>query len=593
MKNILTPRRVLAVAALVLLAWLLYPILFGKKAALAPEEVHVRLDAAPNNVISFLANGHAPSNFVSRQLFQTLGDLDPKTLEAKPMIITAIPKQRAVTDGPHKGEYAYDFELLPEAAWDNGSPVTANDVAFTFKIVFHPGLPEVYRSFYTLMSGMDIDPANPKKFTVYFSKFYILALEALCNTPIMPAYYYDAGNKLLNIPLADLLDTSKRAALVTDPNLVAFKEEFTLPKYANDGNFISGSGPYRLEVMNDQGAILVKKQNWWGDKLVDKYPMLLAAPKKIVYKVIKDDAAVRNMITTGEIDLVGGSIGAPLFLELRDIDSIKAKYDFLTFGFTQYNRWVLNHQNPILKDVKVRQALTHIADYDYFIKQVNRDMAIRITGPMPPDRAYYAKDLPLPDFNIAKAKQMLNDAGWTDSDNNGILDKVLDGKLTQLSFKLSAPVAYKANELIANSLKESARQAGIDLVIEAVDLATISSTTKTGNFDSALLGVAIFPGMVDFNQRFHSSSLAPAGDNRGRYISSRADKLIESIRVEPDDAKRNAMYYEIQKVFQEEIPEVVLYAPLQRIIISNKFEPGVASANRPGYYEHFARLRKN
>jgi ABC-type transport system substrate-binding protein len=186
---------------------------------------------------------------------------------------------------------------------------------------------------------------------------------------------------------------------------------------------------------------------------------------------------------------------------------------------------------------------------------------------------------------------LLADAGWADTDGNGILDKVIHGKKEQLSFRLMASMAIKTNELFANSLKETARQAGIDLVVSNTDLAVMSKDTRSGNFDSALLGVALYPGQIEYYQRLHSKSLAPAGDNRAGYVSAKADRLIEAIRTEPDVAKRNELYLQIQQLFAEEIPEIVLFAPLQRIIISKKFEPGIESPNRPGYYEHFARIK--
>jgi len=591
MNKFLSLRRVLAIVALLVAVWLLYPVIFGKKKPRAPEEVFVRIDSAPNNFNTFMSGGHAPSSFVSRQTFQTLGDLDPKTLEMKPVLVKTIPTVRMVQDGARKGSFAYDFEILPEAVWDNGSPVTANDVAFTFKILFHPGLPAVYQGYLKQLSGIDIDPANPKKFSMYFSSFYMLSLETLCSTPIYPAYNYDPSNRLTNFPLSDFLDTAKIVILAADAGLKTFVEEFSQAKFANDPNAISGSGPYRMEVMNEQGAIMVKKQNWWGDKLVDQYTMLSAYPKKLVYKVVKDDLTLENMIKSGELDLVGGVITPTKFLEMKGNDSLAAKFDFFTLGSTQYNRWALNHRNPILADVLVRQALTHLVDYDYFVNQVQRGLAVRIAVPMPPDRPYYAKNIPLPDFNIAKAKALLAQAGWVDTDGNGILDKVINGTRQQLSFKLMAAMAIKTNELFTNSLKETARQAGIDLIVTSVDLSVMSADTRSGNYDSALLGVALFPGQVEYYQRFHSKSLSPAGDNRAGYISAKADRLIEAIRTEPDVAKRNALYLQAQQVFYDEIPEIVLFAPLQRIIISKKFVPGMESANRPGYYEQFARMK--
>ncbi|MDX1912687.1 MAG: ABC transporter substrate-binding protein [Saprospiraceae bacterium] len=592
MNNFFTTRRVIIAAAILLAAWLLYPFLFGKKKVRAPEEVTVRVDAAAITFNSYLSNGHGPSSFVTRQTLQTLGELDPKSLKMQPLLITGIPKVRIVNDGPKKGQYAYDFEIIPEASWDNGSPITAKDVEFTLKIIFHPGLPtKSYHGFLNKMTGLEIDPANPKKFTVYYGSFYMLALETLCSIPIYPAYNYDASNRLVNIALSDLIDTTKTAALAEDPNVKAFVEDFSQPKFANDPNAISGSGPYRMELMNEQGTVMVKKQNWWGDKVADKYPMLAAYPQKLVYKVVKDDPTLENRLRNGELDLAGGSITPSKFLEFKADSALSKKYDFFALGTVQYNRWLLNHRHPILGDVQVRRALAHIVDYDYFVQQVQRGLAVRTAVPLPPTLPYYNKTLPLPDYNVAKARQILNQAGWTDLNGDGILDKVINGRPTPLSFKLSAPMTSKINELMANSLKESARQAGIDLQLVAVDIAVLSADTRNGNYDSALLGVSMFPGWIEFYQRFHSKSFSPAGDNRTFYANAEADRLIEAIRAEPDEAKRMDLYREVQKVFYDDLPEIPLYTPLQRIIISKKFEPGLETENRPGYWEHFARLK--
>jgi peptide/nickel transport system substrate-binding protein len=585
---------VLALAALVVAAWLLYPLIFGSKKVRQPDEVTVRIDSAPATFNPYLSGGHSTSTYLARQILQTLGELEPKTLEMQPVLVTAIPQSRMVADGPRKGQFAFDFAIRPEAVWDNGSPVTGNDVAFSFKLIFHPNLPtEIFRGYLRYMSGMEVDAADPKKFTVFFREYYMLALETLCSLPIYPAYNYDPSGLTAKVPLDDFLDSAKVAQLAADESQKAFSEAFKQPKFANDPKSISGSGPYRLELMNEQGAILVKKENWWGDKLAEKHPILSAFPKKLTYKVVKDDPTLVNMLNNGELDLVGGNITPATFLELKAVDSLAAKYQFLALGTTQYNRWVLNHRNPILSDVKVRRALRHLLDYDYFINQVQRGLAVRIANPMPPNRPYYNKELPLPDFDIAKAKALLAEAGWADSNNDGILDKNINGKNTPLSFRLMVATTIKTNELISNSLKESARQAGLDLIIVSSDLSTMTTDTRSGNYDSALLGVALFPGLVDYYQRYHSKSLIPVGDNRAAYVSPVADSLIVAIRTQPDPKKRDELYKQLQKVFYDDAVEVILFAPLQRIIISKKFEPGLESENRPGYYEHLARLRND
>jgi peptide/nickel transport system substrate-binding protein len=578
MNKLFTTRRILAILAIIIGFWLLYPLVFG---------------SPPVNLNVFLGAGHAPSSYITKQIFHTLGDLDPKTQQLRPLLVTSIPVVRQIQEGPRKGNFAYDFAIIPEAVWDNGTPVTAEDVAFTLKTIMHPDLSIPYKAFLDQLSAMEIDPSDPKKFTIYFQSFYMLTLEALCGTPILPAYHYDTNQRLTRVPLADFLDTSKTKMLSAEPSLDAFEKEFSDPRFVNDPNSVIGSGPYRLQVMNDQGAVLVKKTNWWGEKVWDKYPMLQAYPKKLVYKVVADDLAMENQIKSGQLDLIGGSINPAKFLEWKESDSLKAKFDFLAQGYVQYNRWLVNHKNPVLADPIVRKALTHVVDYDYVINQVQRGMAVRLASPMVPNKPFYHKSLELPDFNIEKARMLLTSAGWTDTDGDGFLEKELDGQRQKLSFKLLVPAPHKSNELVSINLKENCRQAGIDLQLVSQDMGTVNADTKTGNYDSALLGVTSNNGWIDYSQRIHSKNLVPAGDNRSNYASAEADRLIDAIRTEPDETKRNQYYLELQALLAKDLPEIPMFAPLQRIIFSKKLDPSALSELRPGYYEQFAKMRED
>lgn len=141
------------------------------------------------------------SRYVSGQVFQMLGVPDPETLEMRPLLAKTIPTVRPVTEGAHQGELAYDFAIHEAATWDNGSPVTGDDVVFTLKLIFHQGLPtNIWRGYYEYLTGMEVDPTDPKKFTAYFRQYYILALESLCQTPIYPAYNYDPNARLKSVP---------------------------------------------------------------------------------------------------------------------------------------------------------------------------------------------------------------------------------------------------------------------------------------------------------------------------------------------------------------------------------------------------------
>mgnify|MGYP001323147168 CR=1 FL=1 len=531
------------------------------------------------------------SRYVGMRIFQSLSDIDPNTLELRPLLIKNLPSVREVKDGAYAGMLAYDFEILDEAKWDNGSPVTGKDVEFSLKIIFHPGLPtEVYRGYFEQLRGLEVDAANPKKFTAYFNQYYMLMLDGICGVPIYPAYNYDPNNALTNIPLSDFLDKTKTAQLTANPAAQAFAASFQEPKFANDKNFVSGSGPYRLESTDgEQGTTLIKKENWWGDAAVQKNPLLAAYPSKLVYKIVLDDAAIENLLKNENLDVVTNII-PDKFLDMQKNPEMTAKYDFKTLGSSQYSRWQFNMRSPKLEDKRVRQALAHMVDYDYIVNTALQGLAQRLVGPINPAKAFYAKNLPLYDYNIEKAKSLLAEAGWKDTDGNGIEDKMLKGKKTDLTLDLMAGTKAKVNELTALSIQETAQRAGVKVNIVPVDIQRLSEDTKKGNFETALYAAALHPGLVELYQSYHSNSLAPKGDNRSGF--TKADSVIVAIRITENEAIRNALYIKAQEIIREEVPETYLYAPLQRIVVAKKFDY-VITANRPGYYEQMFKLKQN
>ena len=275
----------LAVIVVALIAWYYQ---HSKQNRTTTELLNIRLEAAPNNLNPFLTSS-GYSSHIAALIFQTLGISDPQTYVLKPTLVKDIPAVRQVTEGPHQGERAYDFEINGAATWENGTAVTAEDFVFTLKIIFHQGLPDTYRKYFEYVSGVEVDAANTRKFTVFMRQYYILTLEALCTTPIYPRYNYDSLGRMANVPLADLLDPEKGKVFADSDNGKAFAEEFASPKFASDLRYITGSGPYRIKSMNgDQGLVLVKKKGWWGDAVSASNPLLAAYPEQLVFKIVKD-----------------------------------------------------------------------------------------------------------------------------------------------------------------------------------------------------------------------------------------------------------------------------------------------------------------
>ncbi len=550
----------------------------------------IRLEAPPKQ-INPLLSANAYSIRIAERVFQNLSETDPQTLTPQPVLITAIPTLRMAADGPHKGAPAYDFAIHPAATWDNGSPVTANDVAFTLKIIANPLVTTPFRGYFDLVKALEIDPADPRKFTIYLNKYYILALESLCQTPIYPAYHYDPNGYLASIPLTDLLDTKKAAVLakVADGPLKKFADEFQSAKYAAEPANIVGSGPYRIEQFDgDQGATLVRKTNWWGDKVADANPILRALPEKLIYRVVKEDLAVENMLRTGDLD-VAATLAASKFLAMQKDSSVAGCLDFNTRTGLQYSSWGFNMQHPRLRDPAVRQALSYLVDYEYIINTVYQGLAVRGLGPVSPKAPYFAKNLPMPTYDPQKAADLLKKAGWSDTNGDGTVDKVLGGKKEEMVIKVLC-AASPTTQQILDGLADAVAKGGVKIQSEPLEMSLINARMQKGDYESVIWARAQGLGLTDLYQLFHSKNLAPSGDNRYRIANPELDKLIDAIRSTPDEATRNVLYIKAQQLLFELTPEITLCVPQVRVVVSKRFDY-VVTDSRPGYYAPFFKVR--
>ena len=155
------------------------------------DTVVVRINDDPEK-LNPLTTENAQSTIILNQMFCTLLNYDAKTLELNPFLAESLPIISNIDTGKYKGGVAYSFIIRPEAVWDNGSPVTGNDVVFTVKAILNK-----LSGANNLLSGIDfirdiqVDAANLKKFTVISGKKYILAESKIGTLPIIPAYAYD------------------------------------------------------------------------------------------------------------------------------------------------------------------------------------------------------------------------------------------------------------------------------------------------------------------------------------------------------------------------------------------------------------------
>jgi peptide/nickel transport system substrate-binding protein len=186
-------------------------------------------------------------------------------------------------------------------------------------------------------------------------------------------------------------------------------------------------------------------------------------------------------------------------------------------------------------------------------------------------------------FSIDKAKKLLNEAGWSDSDKDGILDKKLNGKKTDLRVKYLANASKSSSMVLAELIKSNAKKAGIDIIIDAKDANTLLEKLRSRDFEMISAGRSITP------QWSPSQNWRTDSDNRSGFGNEKTDSWIDEMEREPIQSKRFVISKKLQAEIYEEQPEIMLFCPQERLVIHKRFQ-AVSTAVWPGFYPLAFRL---
>ncbi len=549
----------------------------------AESIVTVRLPSEPDNLNPARSTSSYATQIESHILYP-LAEMDPQTYILTPLLIEDIVPSEPILQGPDSGGAVFRFKIRDEATWDDGTPVTGHDYAFTVKMALNPKVDvEQWRGFLTIVTDVHVDTADPRKFDVIISEQYFLADIIACNFNIYPAHIYDSTGYLREIPVRLLTNPLHADSLAkADQRLTQFAEAFMQVRFAKD--LVTGSGPYRLASWETgQRIVLERKTNWWGDKVKVKPSMMNAFPQRIIYEIVPDENTALTMVKDGAMDVIS-EVTPRSFLDLRADSTFHETLQFFTPKLIQCYFLDLNNHHPILSEKNVRKALAHAIDVNGILENVTAGMAERTIGPFHPDVNYYNKDItPIP-FDLEKARTLLTEAGWSDTNGNGAVDKMIGGKLTELNLDVTVSQRQEGQSL-ALLLKESAAKVGIEIDIITKDGTLLLQDRRNRAFEILPIRSRAEAALVDPFQNWHSSSDAPGGNNTCGFRNATADSLITVIRVTDIPSERISAYKALQVVLAEEQPVIFLYVPLERLIVNKRFEMQ-PSSRRPGFFEN-------
>lgn len=387
----------------------------------------------------------------------------------------------------------FQFDLRPNIKFHDGRPLTAADVKYTFESVLDPANRSPKRALLRQLQSIELAGTHRLRFHL--------------NTPHAP-----------------------------------FVEHFTLgivPRGSPpDSSPPPGSGPFMLDkIESGEKVVLRTNADYWEIK-----PALAG----VVFKIVPD-AMVRALeFKQGAIDFMQNDLEPDMLPWLKNLANAEVS---ATQG-TTFQYLGINLTHPILKQLKVRQALAHAIDRERIIHHLLKDGAVAANGLISPLNEAYNENLPAWPYDPARAKQLLDEAGFRDPDG--------DGPMTR--FRLS----YKTTNIdlrrrIAEALKEQLLQVGIELEIRSYEFGTFFSDVKKGNFQLySLAWVGIRDPDIQ-HQIFHSASVPPNGDNRGRYANPEVDLLLDQARITMDPRDRKRIYGAAQRVIAHDLPYVPLW----------------------------------
>lgn len=505
---------------------------------------------------------------------------DVENLRLRPDLVKALPEISA-------DELNYTYELREEPRWDDGSPVTVDDVIFSIKANKSPLTNNEFAKDY-LEGVKDIvkDPANPRKFTIQMKRKYIQNVAFLTDVAIMQRSYYDPKNIFDNYSFAQFDDPNFGKTKHAD--LEDWSRNFNDPKYGRDLALLRGLGPYKVTAWEDKQRIeLTRKKDHWTSKLTSPTIYEASYPEKIILKINLDDNSIALEMKKQIVD-ASTWLSTTGLLELQKDKDFNRNYNYQfadNFGYSYIGmnmKPAASNHKPFFVDKNVRRAMALLTPVDDIIQTYLMGKATRMVSLISPLKASFDKSLkPLP-LDVEQAKKLLDEAGWKDSDNDNVRDKVVDGKKIPFEFELTYITGTPVTENIAKSIAAQMYKAGIKVNIRGVEFVAFYAKVQAHDFDMYMgaWNGASFPD--DPKQIWSSTNWENKGSNYVGFGTPESDRLIDSIRTTVNDSARMPMEKRLQHLVYDEQPYIFLYVPPRKIAVHKRFDHGDIYFEKPG-----------
>jgi peptide/nickel transport system substrate-binding protein len=483
--------------------------------------VFVSASSADATILNPILSSDSASSGVHQFIYPSLIGGDPFSGEI-------VPTELAESWSTSDDGLVWTFVLRQDMTWSDGQPVTAHDFKFTYEAIAAEAVETPRKSNVELIESIE----TPDDYTVVvtFSEVKCDGLSDL-GLGILPSHLYAED-------FSDIMTSAQNEA----PSVSA--GPFTFNQWVRDDNVtLLGNDSYFKGAPNMDGLII---------------------------KTVPDAGARLAQLQTGEIDTLGLQPEQLTTAQLNpDLNVYKFKDDGYAYialnlgnpenpqpGLDEEGNKIEQEPHPILSDLAVRQAIAHALDYETIINKVYLGQGYLMAANVVPAVEWaYNSDIQPYDFNTEMAAQILEDAGWVDSDGDGVREK--DGLTLSLNLKTNA--GNTTREDLGALVQDQLNSIGFDIEFEAIEFGTMVGEMLGQTFDMVIIGwtgLGTDPNDDSFwSLRFDTPG---SGFNFVSYSNDRVDELLKTGLAVPgcDPAERAPYYKEIQQLIHDDIPYV-------------------------------------
>lgn len=460
-----------------------------------------------DGVNELLSTGTRAFNDVGYQMFLHLLDERPDFEDGPPTWEPEIATSHTFSEDHLK----LTFHLRENAVWSDGTPLTAEDVRFTWKAQTHPAV--AYNQAYLKENIRDVEVVDPHTVTFHYDEVSPYQLNAAVEGVILPEHAWG------RLPF----DQWRENADFFLDNLVV-------------------SGPFTLERwVPQQEIVLVRNERYFDPEL----PYL----DRVVFRLIPEKSNQVTQLLAGDLHMVEQ-------VPVPDVERVRAAPNtrIESFWHRLYSYVAWNMDLPMFADASVRRALTMAIDRQLIIDTLWNEHARVATSPIVSNVWVHNEEIEPWPYDPERARQILADAGWTDSDGDGVLDRGGEA----FAFDLLTNQGNQARIDAAVMIQEQLGRIGIEAHPRVIEFNSMMAQMQDRTFEATFSAWGM-PTTLDMRYAFHSSEIGGGRANFSGYSNPEVDRLIERMESLSELREAEPILLRLQEILHQDQPVTFMW----------------------------------